>query len=215
MTATIPLRASAMRKISAAVAGLAIASLATTAQAAPVVIDFSDQTASYVDQVANPLSYPDAVFSSTKGMRVFSFTGSVPLDKGLCPHGTLACGGALSINFTNPVSGLAFDVLQVDDRDSVLNISGINSLGAFTRQVALTRGWNVNSLLLADLQGLTQITLDGTTDEEGVIYDNFRFETAGSLVSGVPEPAAWALMVLGFGALGSALRIRRREAGAA
>lgn len=200
------------RRIAAVIVGALAACAAASAQAAPVAIDFSDQTASFVTQVANPLTYPDASFSSTKGMRVFSFAGGFPLDKGLCPHGTLACNAALSISFANPVSGLAFDVFQVDDRDSVLNITGMTTLGAFSRQIALVKGWNVNSIGLADLQGLTQITLDGTSDEEGVIYDNFRFQAGGGTVSGVPEPSAWALMIVGFGSLGAALRLKRREA---
>ena len=32
-----------------------------------------------------------------------------------------------------------------------------------------------------------------------------------SLTGGVPEPAAWALMLVGFGGLGAALRHRRRR----
>jgi len=38
--------------------------------------------------------------------------------------------------------------------------------------------------------------------------DNFVFEQ----VAGVPEPATWALMILGFGAAGQALRNHRRTA---
>ncbi|MFL5298194.1 MAG: PEPxxWA-CTERM sorting domain-containing protein, partial [Phenylobacterium sp.] len=34
-------------------------------------------------------------------------------------------------------------------------------------------------------------------------------------VAGVPEPASWALMILGFGGVGSALRTRRRMAATA
>lgn len=41
----------------------------------------------------------------------------------------------------------------------------------------------------------------GTNDEFGL--DNVRFATAG-----VPEPATWAMMVFGFGAMGGALRRR-------
>jgi hypothetical protein len=34
----------------------------------------------------------------------------------------------------------------------------------------------------------------------------------GGVAPGVPEPAAWLMMILGFGAAGSALRAQRRRA---
>jgi hypothetical protein len=45
----------------------------------------------------------------------------------------------------------------------------------------------------------------GTSDSFGGYVDNIS-------LSGVPEPATWALMILGFGAVGGAMR-RRRSAG--
>jgi hypothetical protein len=41
-------------------------------------------------------------------------------------------------------------------------------------------------------------------------YTNYAFQ-----VVGVPEPAAWALMLVGFGAMGLCLRARRRTIAAA
>lgn len=40
----------------------------------------------------------------------------------------------------------------------------------------------------------------------------FAFDVAGSVSGGVPEPATWGLMLVGFAALGSALRATRRTA---
>jgi len=39
---------------------------------------------------------------------------------------------------------------------------------------------------------------------------NFRVVGQSATVGGVPEPASWALMLVGFGGLGAALRARRR-----
>jgi hypothetical protein len=47
------------------------------------------------------------------------------------------------------------------------------------------------------------------SDQQGNVLDNVV------LSSGVPEPAAWALMLVGLGAMGVALRSRRRIASAA
>ncbi len=53
---------------------------------------------------------------------------------------------------------------------------------------------------------------------DGDVFTNISFQTSGDVAVGqvrlgaltaVPEPAAWALMILGFGAAGTALRRRR------
>jgi hypothetical protein len=44
-----------------------------------------------------------------------------------------------------------------------------------------------------------------SADNIGPLVDNFRVESLG-----VPEPATWAMMILGFGVVGGALRRRRQ-----
>lgn len=50
----------------------------------------------------------------------------------------------------------------------------------------------------------------GGADSVGAVLDNVSLDISPS--SGTPEPGAWALMLLGFGALGTALRRRRAYA---
>jgi PEP-CTERM motif len=45
----------------------------------------------------------------------------------------------------------------------------------------------------------------GTDDNRGPLLDNLRFSIAA-----VPEPGTWAMMILGFGLIGGALRTRKR-----
>jgi hypothetical protein len=47
--------------------------------------------------------------------------------------------------------------------------------------------------------------LSGSVDGRGPLLDNVTLDVTGG---GVPEPASWALMILGFGAAGAALRRR-------
>lgn len=49
-----------------------------------------------------------------------------------------------------------------------------------------------------------------TTYQTGVITADFTLNPCGS-VSAAPEPAAWAMMLLGFGGLGGVMRARRRS----
>ena len=184
---------------------------AAPARAAETLIDFSDQSASFSTPTANPLIYPNLKFSSVNGMRVFSFT-SVPLDRGLCPHATNACRSELIIDIVGSISELRFDVFQVDIAGQSLRVLATGLAGSDTRMVPLTVGFAANSITLSSLTGVTRLVLDGTADEEGVIYDNFRFEASGAPVASVPEPATWGMLVMGFGLLGVALRTRPRIA---
>ena len=179
--------------------------------AAPTVIDFSDQTPGnpFVTPLPNPLVYPSVTFSSANGLRLFTFSGS-GLDRGLCPHATNACRSAVTLSFANPVDNLSFDVFQVDNNNPFLNISALTLSGPVSRSIALTRGFNANAVTLSGLSGITQLTLDGTNDEEGVIFDNFRFEVGVAAPGAVPEPATWAMMIVGFGLIGYAIRAQPR-----
>jgi hypothetical protein len=49
--------------------------------------------------------------------------------------------------------------------------------------------------------------LDQACAQNGYCDANFRFTTAAAAV--VPEPGTWALMLLGFGMVGGAIRYRR------
>lgn len=42
-------------------------------------------------------------------------------------------------------------------------------------------------------------------------YNDLSFSFSGTLAGGVPEPATWALMILGFGGVAGAMRTRSRK----
>lgn len=52
-------------------------------------------------------------------------------------------------------------------------------------------------------------------DNVGPILDNVNLDISGAPTGGVPEPAAWALMLMGFGGIGAMVRRRRSLALAA
>lgn len=56
--------------------------------------------------------------------------------------------------------------------------------------------------------GLVSLTFQAVTTNE-VQADNFVLNAVAGVPAGVPEPAAWALMVGGLGLMGGALRRRR------
>ena len=71
---------------------------------------------------------------------------------------------------------------------------------------------------LLTLSGFSDVTrlVISSFDFNGVVYDDFTFDKIPiPRDGGVPEPAGWALMILGFGLVGGALRRRSRLAGSA
>lgn len=53
------------------------------------------------------------------------------------------------------------------------------------------------------------LNTDSAGSDHGLGVDNFTLTATLAPVAGVPEPSAWALLILGFGTVGGALRRRR------
>ncbi len=80
-------------------------------------------------------------------------------------------------------------------------VEGTGVLGSFSQvfnagvsRIQASFGWD----------GLTQVTIRSTRDDNPWVLDNFKYE-----VSAVPEPSTWAMMGLGLLGLGMAARRRR------
>ena len=116
--------------------------------------------------------------------------------------------------FLRAFDGSAFSLSSVDvgaafnnGPASSLTISGFfNGLltGSFT--VANLGGYQTVSP--SGFLNVDRIVFDGVGGGGGFELDNISLAAA----SAVPEPATWAMMLLGFGLIGSSLRTRRRSA---
>jgi len=61
--------------------------------------------------------------------------------------------------------------------------------------------------------GIQTLTVHGTSGGNGSYAGTIAFSSAPPIVTGgggVPEPAAWALMIIGFGGAGAMVRAKRR-----
>ena len=115
--------------------------------------------------------------------------------------------GSMEFLFTNAISGLTFDLINgtpspvnflvsIFDMNSVLITSQIVSAGSYGGT------GNVQNVSFAN-SGIGRTLISGSP--------NFAVDTIIFSQSAVPEPATWAMMLLGFGAVGTALRRSRRR----
>ena len=113
----------------------------------------------------------------------------------------------LTFNFVDAVSAFAFNFGASDVVWTLTAFSGANALESTT--INPTTSSNTKSYF-----GLTgnNITSAKLTHSGGdyVFVDNLTFAGAGA----VPEPATWAMMIIGFGAVGASMRRRKVSAAA-
>lgn len=120
-------------------------------------------------------------------------------------------GGLALIDFGQAVSGFSFDWGSVDDYNT-LTIFGSFGSRAFTGvDFASPANGNQSSPttngLFTALAGAPGETFTGFQLESS--GDSFEIDNV-AIAAAVPEPATWAMMILGFGVIGGALRRAKR-----
>jgi hypothetical protein len=90
-----------------------------------------------------------------------------------------------------------------------VTLTGYNAAGAATGSFLLNflNGYNVYTV--NSLGNFAGVQFSSTDDPAGVRYMNFSYEAL--MNGGVPEPSTWALLILGFGLTGAALRRSRQQ----
>jgi hypothetical protein len=121
-------------------------------------------------------------------------------------------GGSATYTFASPVSSFEFDWGSVDSYNTLT----INSTGAdpvVVPGLSFPNAANGNQTD-AGTNGLFRVYATAGETFSSVTFASSQnsFEVDNLAVGGVPEPASWALMILGFGGAGAALRTRRRQA---
>jgi len=112
-------------------------------------------------------------------------------------------------SFAAPIKYFGVDVIgmgdvgvttfSIDDGTGPIALESNYSVCCYTQ--AVTFGGIIDSA------GFQTVTFTGTQPNDGIFFDRLRFAAGG-----VPEPTAWALMLIGLGSLGGALRQSRRRA---
>lgn len=89
-----------------------------------------------------------------------------------------------------------------------VTLTGFDANGVATGSSLLNFNSGYDVYTFGGLGNFAGIQFSATNDPSGVRYMNFSYE---SLAAVVPEPGAWALLILGFGVVGVA--IRRKQHG--
>jgi hypothetical protein len=144
---------------------------------------------------------------SSYGQTDFGTGGNI-----LCPRtDAVYCGGDFQVSFTGLVSDLQFQVTGDDDIEP-LSVQGFRSGQSLGTLTLITDGVNqlAQTFNLSPFGSLDKIVVTGgAADRRGLGYDNFSFQAIAS--GAVPEPATWAMMILGFSAIGFSMRRKQRQ----
>ncbi len=161
-------------------------------------------------------TYNFSVTNNNTGSAGIYFIGVAGLTQNIT--GTPAGGGWIQANippsFSNAPYGGSSTIYSnlwcTGNFTGCNNSSGINSGQTVSGFSVLDTGTSILSALSFFAYAFNGID----TNNDGHFYTdtNPGFELQASLVTGaVPEPATWALMLVGFGAMGVSLRRRRRS----
>jgi hypothetical protein len=113
------------------------------------------------------------------------------------------------VAFNGPLYGSSFDGWDWVSGGAVASLDGTQNNFLFI-DADYPTVWNYTNYYLSINGGQATNAWNGNTGQGGGNYAVTHF--SATLASPAPEPASWALMVGGFGAIGGALRSRRKAA---
>jgi hypothetical protein len=112
----------------------------------------------------------------------------------------------LYFNFAAPVSGFGFFFGASDSPWTLTAYDAANNL-LDTLVIPVLSASNAGDFFGIKAGGIAYARLSGLTSDH-IFLDNFTTAAAGP-ISAVPEPATWAMMIMGFGLVGAMARSTR------
>lgn len=169
-------------------AGLGIINRTETGTNGTHQADSSGGTDFFLLQFDQAVKLTSAVFNS------FTFNGVAPDNNALLGWGT----SPLSWNSTLPIDGASYANLSSALKGTAMSY-GSGASGSRT-------------LALGDQAYGNVWMVSATAPDGGKLYDAFKLGGFSvSTMAAVPEPATWAMMLIGFAFAGAGLRYRRRQ----
>lgn len=149
-------------------------------------------------------TYTDFNVSETNGSNLVYINSYLGATNGMRSANIENNGTSIfSINFNKTAYALAFDLLS--DTNSIFSITG-----AATSSLVVTGGGS-GFFGVVDNAGFTGLSLRSSATFGNYGIDALEYSiTAPTMTAAVPEPASWAMMMIGIGAVGYAMRRRQK-----
>jgi hypothetical protein len=156
---------------------------------------------------------------STGNQSGASVTGTVGIDGSLVTFSSsqnLAFNGAgeaiiagpmnnLLVSFTNSYQAVTFNIDAAAAGTFDLVVNGVYGLCCATQNLSKN---GQNKFIVAATGGDSISSLNFTFNPTVTNLKQFRVQ-GSAITASVPEPASWAMMIIGFGGIGAAMRRRR------
>lgn len=185
------------------------------ATAATVLIDFN--TLAPGQSVTTQYQSQGVIFSTDSGGSLFNAAASTFGGGNGSPLITNSRDGSndrqtfLNLQFVAPVSAVSFGYLNYGGFFTNNNFKAYDSVGNLleTLQPTTASSSALETISFAS-GGISLVKLQQPTSGWIFGVDNLRFTTS-DVTAAVPEPSTWAMMLLGFGFVGGALRSGKRR----
>jgi hypothetical protein len=128
-------------------------------------------------------------------------------------HGITMTDAQFLVSPGNLLTSLSFDLGSLDDYNTLQFWSGGTLVRTFT---GADLSVNPNGNQLIDVTNRRYyFTFDASDDINKIVFQSttpaFEFDNFAATVAGVPEPATWTMLILGFGFVGFMLRGNRQK----
>jgi len=175
----------------------------------PVLNRFGSGEVSFADGV----TYESLALTGGGLTSAFGYTGSYTFPDGTnwgggTPFAAIGLStGIMSFTFDDPVAAVLAEFIWARAATSFMTFSAYNASGALLEQLTFRSDDPAHPKGFLGFQHATNDI--SRFDIQGYYFGARNLSTLTSDTAAVPEPATWAMLILGFAGVGSAVRRRR------